>query len=53
MLYLNDILGYDYRKVSKFNFNKCCIWILLLFYGEDVDEYLTLTSVVFEFILFA
>ena len=32
-----------------FNFNKCCIWILVLKYEAGGNPDLTLTSVVFEF----
>ena len=39
------------RALIKFNFNKCCIWIIGAGLNIPSEVYLTLTSVVFEFFL--
>ena len=49
MLYLNNENAISYIIEFKFNFNKCCIWILRYHNIQDFSQNLTLTSVVFEF----
>ena len=51
MLYLNKYRGNVYQYWKRFNFNKCCIWIGLVIIETKNTANLTLTSVVFEFVI--
>ena len=50
MLYLNLVLTVVEATSAPFNFNKCCIWIGVNYEIRMGEDYLTLTSVVFEYI---
>ena len=49
------VFEFGFFAISKnffiFNFNKCCIWIVLKTYKTKSGDNLTLTSVVFEYLI--
>ena len=49
MLYLNYMKKARKKMDYKFNFNKCCIWIIEYYKNNPDAPNLTLTNVVFEF----
>ena len=51
MLYLNYICFRYLTPPITFNFNKCCIWIMKKVTLQELKQNLTLTSVVFEFVV--
>ena len=50
MLYLNYMKKARKKMDYKFNFNKCCIWIIEYYKNNPDAPNLTLTNVVFEFL---